>query len=1022
MHVNYFIYTPILLFAFFLTLFVLLKDFKNNVNKVFGALGFSIVFWVLSLLFADTTLSHSKALLWCRLAIIGPAFIPSTFLYFIFFLIKKFPKLNSFVLFIPSLVIVSFTLTKFNVRDVVVHSWGAEVFAGPLYYALLFYILFYFGLASYFMLKNYSKSNFLLKKQVKYVFWGYGLSIIFGLVTNLMLVMIGFSRLSVFGPFSGLIFISFIAYTITFHHLMDIEFVIKRSLVYSGLVAIIFGFYSIITFLLGFVLVGEKNTMVALTLQSVAVAIGFKPLESYLSRITDRYFFKGKYDYRETLKKVTSNMTSIMKLSLLLEMLADTILKEMRVSNVSIFLREDDKYFLKMSKSSTNKTLTKINFIPASHVLIDHFKRHKSVIHRNKIIINRKNNKQNSNQISKENQILETIEELKSDLLFPYLVKSELIGFISIGERLSGDLFSKEDIQLLETLANQSAISIENARLYGKSIERIAELLALYEVGKAVTSISNLDDVLQTILSAVINVVNVDRGVIFLYDVSNNKLTAKAAKGREKDVANMDYKKLSLPVEGTVFGNILKTGEPIIRTEVKKNAEVKSRTYLNLLEVDSYVAVPLRSNDNIVGVLAVDNKMSGRSIASINMDLLITLAGHAAVAIENARLYQETKSRLDELKVLNAELIEMKNYNQDIIAGMMSALIVVDNEGIIRTFNAQAEKITGKKKKEVIGKKPIDIWTDSDGFFKLITSPPNKKKPFNQISFKKGSDILHISLTMTPLKDHSKKVKGKLIVINDLTEMKSLELQVRRSDKLSALGRMAAGVAHEIKNPLTSMRLFIQMMATRFKKDPSFWDNHNEILLNEIDRLNRIVVDFVDFAKSPEIEWESVRLIEIIEKVLRLIKVQAQESKVQIEVMVDGDIFVRGDAQRLTQIILNLVLNALQAMTTPNHKGLIVIKAKEYKSKIIKIEIADNGCGIPKEHIDKLFTPFFTTKERGTGLGLSIIHKLVEEHDGSIDVKSKEGKGTTFVIKLPIPRKADNIIPVEIAGQEVSIS
>jgi PAS domain S-box-containing protein len=410
----------------------------------------------------------------------------------------------------------------------------------------------------------------------------------------------------------------------------------------------------------------------------------------------------------------------------------------------------------------------------------------------------------------------------------------------------------------------------------------------------------------------------------------------------------------------------------------------------------------LRIKDKTIGILAVDNKDDGEeAFKKININLLMTLGSQVAIAIENARLYQESQEQLGRLKVLNYELEEMKNYNEDILDNMSSGIIVTNNAGQIQSVNHQAEQIIGCKQKDIIGSEPRQIWSDQPKFVSAVSNLSHGRLKLREITFNADSDDEKtLTIHTTALKDVKGNIKGRLAVITDVTDLKKLELQVQRSDKLSALGRMAAGVAHEIKNPLTSMRLFVQMMTRRYTRDPEFWDKYSDILLTELDRLDKIVGDFVGFAKTPALSMEQVELQEILTKVMRLIKVQAQAQKVIFIVEVPEKLIVYGDKERLSQVFLNLILNALQAMPEKKRDGEIKIAAKKAKNKQVEVSIADNGCGIPKQNLEKLFLPFFTTKDRGTGLGLSIIHRLIEQHGGSIDVESTVDVGTTFTITL----------------------
>ena len=1014
MHINYLLYTPILLSGIFLTGFVLLKNPKKTLNQAFFILGASIVIWVLCLLNADTSRVTSRALFWCQLAIIGPSLIPPAFLNFTLHLIdRSLGKLQNLI-FLPSLFFILFSMSSLNVQQVTIKPWGTEVIAGPMYTILFIYFLTYFGIASSFLINKYKLSSSTMRNQLRYVFLGYAIAIIVGLVTNLVLIMLGSSQYSVLGPFSTLIFISTIAYAIQKHHLMDLELIIKRSFIYSTLIAIIAGIYSINAYILGLFLGGEESTFFAVLIQAVLLAVGFKPLESYISHLTDRFLFKGKYDYRQTLQEVTQQMTSIMKLDQLLEIISNTIIREMHASNVCIFLKQNQQYQLKNHQNKSPNQQIDVQYIPEHHPLTTYCNTNKKIFNKTDILDNLELAFPEDSLHTSMIQITEVLQKLHAELFIPFLVKGELIGFMSVGHNSSGDHYAKGDIQLLETLANQSAIAIENASLYSSSLQKVTELLALYEVGQVVTSGQKLEVALQSILDVIINVVKVDRGIIFLYDKSSQQLNAKAARGRQKDLEKIKLEEITLPIKESVFGKMIDTKQALIKPNIANSQSPLGQHFLKALEVESYAAVPLVNKNKVVGVLAVDNKISKTPIERINIRLLTTMANQAAVVIENARLYHETQDQLFKLTALNKDLIEMTNYNKDILTNMASGVMVIDSKGNIQTVNRKAEILTGKTSTELTGKNVKNIWPNEKEFIKKLTRYNQDKDVAKEVKFNGTGENSVLAISTTPLKDAQNHVKGKLAVISDITEISKLELQVRRSDKLSALGRMAAGVAHEINNPLTSMRLFVQMMADRYNTDPNFWASHNDILLNELDRLDKIVGDFVGFAKTPELRIEDVKLKAIVEKVLRLINVQAQEQKVLIETSVEDDLHIRGDAQRLTQVLMNLILNAIQAMPPNSKDRRISLSGHNIDNQVAEIKITDSGCGISKENMEKLFTPFFTTKEKGTGLGLSIIHKLIEEHGGTIDVSSTVGVGSTFTITIPIPG-AKVYAPIEVS-------
>jgi PAS domain S-box-containing protein len=1004
----------IIIFDCSLGFYVLLKKPKDIINQTFFSLFFSISAWILGVLFIENTTNTATALLWIRLCFCFATVIPlALYVFTASFPDKQLNIKSNWSTLLGSILLIIMPLILFSdmmVKRAIPSPWGYEFDHGILHpvFAGYFIVLVFTAISKLFSKFIRSKNAF-QKVQLYYISLGVFVSALIGITANIIMPLLGTSRYRLLGPFGTSIMALSITYAVVKHHLLNIQILIKRSFVYSILIAIIIGSYSAFAFLIGHLISRPQNLIWALLIQVMMLAIGLKPLEAYISRITNHFFFKGNYDYRKTLFEITHQMAAIMKLEELLEMLSQTIVKKMNVFNVSIFLKEKNSFQLKIFKRNFSSYHIDVQQIPENHPIINYFCTGKNRIDKNKVAIKL----ESSNLIAKQSkeliQIMEVLQKLHASVVFPYFVKGELIGFMSVGKKISEVPFSSYDLQFLETLASQSAISIENARLYTRALQREIELMALHEVGQVVTSNQSLDESLKTILDIIIKVIHVDRGIIFLYDKKHQKLIARAAKGREEDWQKINLEELTLPVKKTVFGRILRTKHPLVKSKSNLNRHATKKGdalsklgnyFLELLEVEAYIAMPLVNKDQVIGILAVDNKVNQTPIEKVNIGLLTTLANQAAIAIENTRLYRESQTQLEALISLNQELREMKNYNEDILSNMASGVIVMDSKGCLQKINRQAEILTGKTQKEVLGKKPAALWPQEKDFREVLSQAKNESN-LKEITFKSNKDKQHFCVTITLLKDVHDKVKGKLAVIVDTTELKKLEQQVRRSDKLSALGRMAAGVAHEIKNPLTSMRLFIQMMNEKYHSDHSFWDAHNGILLNELDRLDKIVGDFVGFAKTPELKIEPLKLNDIIEKVLRLIKVQAQEQKFTIDVILNKSLMISGDAHHLTQIFINLILNAMQAMPADRSEGRLILKAKKTKNKTVEIKFIDNGEGTPEENMEKLFTPFFTTKEKGTGLGLSIIHKLIEEHGGTINVTSKVGTGTTFIVNLP---------------------
>jgi two-component system sensor histidine kinase HydH len=262
---------------------------------------------------------------------------------------------------------------------------------------------------------------------------------------------------------------------------------------------------------------------------------------------------------------------------------------------------------------------------------------------------------------------------------------------------------------------------------------------------------------------------------------------------------------------------------------------------------------------------------------------------------------------------------------------------------------------------------------------------------------KKSGEIVPLALSITPIIGEDSTCQGAVIVMRDLSEIKQLEEKVRRSEKLAAIGKLAAGVAHEIRNPLSSIRGFAQYLRNAFKDKPREKE-YTETIVLEVDRINSVVTDLLTFARPMEAELIPTDLTDV-----RLVEEDALSLNVDIQLDIQDLTKIPLDANQMTQAVLNLLLNALQAV---KNGGRIEVGAELNPSdSLLKIWVEDDGSGITADQKEKVFDPFFTTREKGTGLGLAIVHKIVENHSGEINLQSPlagKTRGCRFTITIPI--------------------
>jgi len=359
--------------------------------------------------------------------------------------------------------------------------------------------------------------------------------------------------------------------------------------------------------------------------------------------------------------------------------------------------------------------------------------------------------------------------------------------------------------------------------------------------------------------------------------------------------------------------------------------------------------------------------------------------------------------KLQETYIVKKTLNEMKDYTAKLLETMDNAVISVDNKGNIKTFNRKSEEIFGKKREEVLNKdcqEVLNLNINEKSLFKKCLL--EKKNIAREIILdEKGLKKKILDINTSFLTDESGEITGVVAVIRDVTEIKDLNEEVARHKRLAALGKLSAGIAHEIRNPLSSIRGLAQFVYNSFSKADERKEDLNTII-QEVDRLNKLVVQVLDFAKLKKPNLTRFSLNNLIRKITELFKLEIKDKQIKFSLELTPDVSqIQADEDQIRQSLMNVIINAIQAIPK---KGEIKIKTEKALLKgepAIKLIIEDSGIGIPEKDFTQIFDPFFSTKEKGSGLGLSIAYKLIEAHRGEIKVESKEGEGTKFVIFLP---------------------
>jgi two-component system sensor histidine kinase PilS (NtrC family) len=390
-----------------------------------------------------------------------------------------------------------------------------------------------------------------------------------------------------------------------------------------------------------------------------------------------------------------------------------------------------------------------------------------------------------------------------------------------------------------------------------------------------------------------------------------------------------------------------------------------------------------------------------RGLARTEFMFSLNLIAIFAVAVLSGHLAERIRRGERDLANATKDLADYRLFNDRIIESMRSGLVTTDLQGQIVTFNRAAEEITKYKASEVRGRNIFAIFGDIEKQIEvgLESIRTRSRLPRFDIGCRTadGREI-HLGFSVAPLVDEAENSRGYLLTFQDLTEVMELEREVRRQERLAAVGKMAAGLAHEIRNPLASMRGSVQVLASELALMPE-QSQLMEIVLRESDRLNRIVTDFLTYARPPRMERTIVELVGLLSETMALLR-NSPELKAEhrlVEKYPDHLVRYNGDPNQIRQVFWNLSRNAIQAMPLGGELR-VSLQAKEGSDVIITF--GDTGSGMSREQKERLFEPF-NSSSGGTGLGMAIVYQLMRDHNGKVAVESEEGKGTRISIKLP---------------------
>jgi two-component system NtrC family sensor kinase len=533
----------------------------------------------------------------------------------------------------------------------------------------------------------------------------------------------------------------------------------------------------------------------------------------------------------------------------------------------------------------------------------------------------------------------------------------------------------------------RNAVQTRLDRLFYR--EHFEDRSTLLDFARTLSSEISLEPLSRSILDRISKAFGVDRASIFLSDPAHSGFFRLVfVKGLDSSMKDPLYREEELVDRNSI--EELPHRDKEINYLVPAGRTLKSEGLHYILD--------LRLYGRSVGMIALGQLPRGNHFSSEDLDLLAALAGYAAMALENAKLYRSVESKARELE-------RLKDYAQSIIESINVAVLALDCTGQITSCNRAFEELYQTNRQSIIGT-AVENLLSSDIIASIQSiagtrswEPQSPANIFKLYLENCAGQKLIVNLSLIPLQNPLVAKSGSLIVLEDITQKVQLEDQLMQAEKLSSIGLLAAGIAHEVNTPIAGISSYTQML---LKETPE--SDKRKPILERIEkqtfRAAEIVNGLLNFSRLNGSEFTALDINQLINESLALLAHQLQLNHIKVESRFDASLLpVYGNIGKLQQVFINLFLNARDAMPSG---GEIEVQTGMNESMII-VDISDNGAGIPEENLKRIFDPFFTTKSigRGTGLGLAVTYGIIQEHGGRILVDSDVGKGTHFRLKLP---------------------
>ncbi len=509
------------------------------------------------------------------------------------------------------------------------------------------------------------------------------------------------------------------------------------------------------------------------------------------------------------------------------------------------------------------------------------------------------------------------------------------------------------------------ALAFENELLHDANEARVRQLLALQRVGREMSSTLDLDRLLRMVANEAVGLTAADAGAVYLRDPGGDHLVLAAWAGRRpaRDEVEVGY---GIP------GWVARQGRPLRVAD-------RGRADAPYAERRNHLAVPLLSEGETLGVLALESRGTA-PFTSTHEEILAIFAAQAAKAIEATQFFRQIR--------------EERDLRDAILSVTPNGVVALDPQRRVVLMNPAARRLLDVR--ETPEGNPMERYLGRPEFLEALRRVMAGDSPLEQLQIDLGTGpaLRNLLVSLVPMGEGSP--RGATVIVQDFTERRRLDERMQRMARLASIGQLAAGIAHEIRNPLTGMAISLDVLA----EEGGLSEGGRSLVADmhaEIDRLEALIRGLLDFARPQPVEARPMRMAKALEW-HRTFEKQCGRKGVVFFLDLGPNPKIEGDPEKLKQLFLNLAINALEV--TPGG-GEIRVRVSSAEDGWVRVVVEDTGPGMDPETLAHAFDPFFTTKNEGTGLGLSIAHSIVEQHGGRIDVESEPGRGTRFTVELP---------------------